>query len=607
MIRYDVLNDYGLKAEDSPKSLTVSPYWVIAIFNLEFPATYNRNASNFIGPEEGVAVRSVPLIFVDDCASLSIQSTKSNHTGTLAASLYPHKQYLSLINPGDYIFAWVVDTKEAVLDIIQRIVAKKPCNKFEDGLKFYGKINSMRESITQEEGGTRFARFALNANSFTELDATFFYEEHLSTLQSGIATQLKHLNLNLDQLVEQDDNKAKGLIPNKIIVALIDVFLGKGVKKNLESGFTDAELKSTFGAEGDYSHILPADVGLLLNKPIKSGRVLKTADVLETLTGVQKYSSGSLVGGGYNNPDNTLVADSRRDTGIDLLGRNSPIPPNLINQSLWSVCTQYLNTSCNEMYATLRTNPDGETVPTVVVRQIPFTTEAYQGELEVTKFRDVPRWVIPELMVRSADVGRSDALRVNFIHVYGTSDTANARDTTKQIVDAPPYYDEADIARSGLRPFMATMPCLVDDTRSDNAGGSGPKKWMELIQDYMMGHHMTLTGNLTVVGIYSPICIGDNVEWDGNIYHIEAISHNCQISPSGPKRFTTTLSLTNGVTLKDFESQRTDISLYARVNGENSTFIPPNNIDSVFNDPETPVSNEDENKITVTSVDVTTP
>lgn len=600
---YEVIYDYGdFQKGQKVTDITVSAYWVIAIFPLKYPATYKRSSSKSFDTDvtKGVQVNK-PIILFDSVQSVNVNHTKSNHTGTLNATLYPTQEFLSLINPGDYVFCWMMNSEATWMDVISRITNKSACNKFSDGLKFYGRVNSIREQIHQSPDGARVGRFILNANSFTELDATFFYEQHLSTLQEGVSTQLSQLNLDLDKIVDTSDG-ARGIVPNKMIVSLIDIFLGIGIKKNLASGETNPALKSTFGTEGDYAHILPEDVGLILNKSLKSGKALKTADVLEVIHGIQHYSNGTSATDPKDSksvaqsfaPDGTLQSDSRRSTGEDLLGRNSPIPPSLINQSLWSICYNYLNPACNEMYSTLRVNPDGDVVPTVVVRQMPFSTDAASAS-GVTYFSEVPRWKIPSVIVRSSDIGRSDALRFNFLHVYGTTDTVSARNITQQMTDNPPKYDEMDIARSGLRPFMQTVPCWVDETRELQ----GPGRWMEIIGDFIFGQHMTLTGTLSTVGIQSPICVGDNLEWDGVLYHIESITHSCAIQADGHKSFTTTLGLTHGMGIDTFGSgiSGTDVSLYARINPskEESTYLPNTNSDSSKSKTETNVKDENNN------------
>lgn len=587
---YNILNDYD-NSGSNVSDISVHYYWAIAVYSLKYPATFKRSADASGGASfdnnilKGVQVKSKPLFIVDDCQSISVQHSKSNHVGNLSAVLYPNKEYLSLINPGDYIFCWMVNSEQDVLNVFDNVKNSRPANSFSSGLKFYGRVNAVREQIIQSPDGPRQGRFVLNAHSFTELDATFFYEQHLARRPEGLAEQWREFGFDLDKVLDLQDGQ-RGIVPNQFITNLIDVFLGKGVNQNLDSGAATLAERSTFGTAGDFAHVVPNSVGDIFGKTVKSGKHLRTADVVEVVHGIQKYSNRTNVNDISKisktfNPNNTLVSESRRFTGVDLLGRNTATPPSLINQSLWSVARQYLNPACNEMYATLRVNPDGDIAPTVVVRQLPFTTDAYQGSLQTTSFSELPRWELPSIIVRSTDIGRSDAMRINFIHVYGTSDTVNSRNVTQQMVDAPPRFDEMDIARSGLRPYMTTVPCWVDETRENN----GPKKWMDLITDFMMGQHMTLTGTIVTSGIQSPICVGDNLEWDNVLYHIEAVTHSCSISADGRKNFTTTLNITNGMAIDSLASiGTTDLGLYARIDPaiEQSAYMPNTNTESTL-------------------------
>jgi len=581
---FNISNEY-----ESQDYLSLNPHWIVVVLPLKFPVTYKRSSATSFSQDYSQAVAlQAAVILTSEVQSIGVSSTKGNHVGSLNATLFPDKEFLSIINPGDYVFCWMMNDEETFRDVIDKLkkvtgheVGDAP-NGFRDGLKFYGRVNSIREQVQQFPDGRRQARFLMNANSFTELDATFFYEEHLSLLQAGPATQIKKMNLEIDKIFDDSTGEA-GIIPNQMIVSLIDVFLGKGVQKNLGSGQEDPALKSTFGTEGDYAHIVPELVGAILNKPDVSTRIQKTADIIEVVHGIQHYSDSAAQEFGTKDsktlyesfaPTGTNQTSSRRFTGENLLGRNTPVPPTLTNKPLWAVLNDYLNPSCNEMYATLRANTEGKVVPTVIVRQMPFTTDAYtQANVAATYFQELPRWKVPEIIVRDADIGRSDALRFNFVHIYGTSDTIGARNATQQIVDAPPYADPLDIARSGLRPFMMTVPCWVNETREEQ----GPKKWMTLASDFIMGQQMTLTGILHTVGIQTPVCVGDNLEWDGNLYHIESISHSCQVSSDGKKNFSTTLGLTHGMGIDTFQSgDSTDLRLYARVDStkEESTFIP---------------------------------
>jgi hypothetical protein len=231
--------------------------------------------------------------------------------------------------------------------------------------------------------------------------------------------------------------------------------------------------------------------------------------------------------------------------------------PNFTNQPLWSVLQQFLNPTINEMYTCLRINPQGIVVPTMVVRQIPFTTEAFDATIQstiipfaaststplVTKFLALPRWRLHSAMVDHIDIGRSNATRTNFVHILGQDATSYEQNTfSNQLVNNKPIRDDLDIQRSGLRPYMTTVAAV----NKDNVGNT-PSIWMALVADRMIGSQYTLNGTISSVGIRAPIAEGDNLEFDGVVYHIESVTHHASIGGNGERSFTTTLTLTNGI------------------------------------------------------------
>src|SRR5690606_16750065 len=99
--------------------------------------------------------------------------------------------------------------------------------------------------------------------------------------------------------------------------------------------------------------------------------------------GVQKYDQGKSDKpweGFMPRFDDTTVGDrfrifwrspgsSGRCKGI------SPFyPPNWTNETMWSIIEQYLNPTVNEMYTALRINRDNAIGPSLVVREMPFST-----------------------------------------------------------------------------------------------------------------------------------------------------------------------------------------------------------------------------------------
>jgi hypothetical protein len=95
---------------------------------------------------------------------------------------------------------------------------------------------------------------------------------------------------------------------------------------------------------------------------------------------------------------------------------------------------------------------------------------------------------------------------------------------------------------------------------------------MDLMSDILMGQHLRLTGTLSIIGVQAPICHGDNLEWDGVVFHIESISHQCQIAPDGKKVFATTLSLSHGIRV---DPGAEDIAIYAGITAEDQTSMNP--------------------------------
>lgn len=84
----------------------------------------------------------------------------------------------------------------------------------------------------------------------------------------------------------------------------------------------------------------------------------------------------------------------------------------------------------------------------------------------------------------------------------------------------------------------------VDLTTS---GKVTPKFLTALISDFFFNQHLKLNGTITSSGIQEPIAVGDNLEFDGNIFHIESVAHQYSVNADGSKSFITQLQLSNGM------------------------------------------------------------
>jgi hypothetical protein len=268
--------------------------------------------------------------------------------------------------------------------------------------------------------------------------------------------------------------------------------------------------------------------------------VFTYGDLLESILGVQQYPySGStnshraflpsVVGNG------PIYATDKK-----MLGLFMPFTPSF-DRPIWNLLGEYLNPAINEMYTTLRTNQDGKIVPHFIVRQMPYTTQAAAALKHTdTKFLDLPRWKIDDTIVVGGNLGPSDAARFNYVHLMGASPGVQT-DSTLTYILAPPIWDEQDIRRSGLRPYSMVVNCTPEEA------AEGPTEWTSHAADFLMGQHLTWNGSITLVGIQAPICVGDNCEYRGVVYHIENVTHDSGITPSGQRQFFTTLQLSHGM------------------------------------------------------------
>lgn len=612
---YDVLNDFGesgysANGEAAPESLSVTPYAIMAIWRYSHPVTFSRSksASFSNNPIDSIRLRDRTLIILEDIQSLQVATTKSNHVGQLNAALFPGANYITEIFPGDWVAAWIVNDSKKAQSLVERIQSNEACNKFLDGFKFFGRVTSVRVRSVQSPNGVRTTNYTLNAASFTEFDASIYYEPYFASQAVGVASEwLQKTGSKINELIKKDSKGGNPSITvNDAVPFFVNAFFGAGVPKN--QGFSDDALTQTRGLDDPNVFIVPSEVGKIIgvDEGTKANGAVGWHDVCNILQGVQKYQLGATNldasegerAGAVLNPDGLNRASPqpvdkttrRLRTPQDMLGTFLPSPPQFNGQrTVWSIMQQYLNPAVNEMYCSLRASPTGDIMPTLVVRQLPFSSgildDTYKpkvpkvasdskkrpldskGEpivnqvtqprtLALTRFTELPRWQIHPLLIKSIDLGRSDALRFNFVHVYGETGLPT-QDRTGYIVRDPPIADDMDIIRSGLRPYMTTVNCSTQDAQMRKAGD-----WMYILSDILMGQHLTLTGTVETVGIQSPICPGDNVEVDDHILHIEAVVHSFNIAPgSGIKTFVTSLSLSHG--LKAEQSTGGDFALYS--------------------------------------------
>lgn len=533
--------DVHQNSDDSHQS---HPSWM-----LTFVRWANRDPNNFTNPTSAGGDLAVtdPLVVINDCVSVTVNSSKSSHTPSLSALLRAGDiNYSTAVAPGDFVFLNMANWSTTIDDVKKRAVAFQAINKFEDGFKGFFKVQSCRRVLTVNPAtGSKEIMFQLEAFGFTEFNNMIYFNPHLIPPGSDNNNALFVTNLSTYWHSLFTTNGLPTV--QEVVRFFIKSFLGEG---QVAAGINQTIRQS--GAQASLVHntqfYVPQGVGSLLGQ--RNAKAAK--DLYVYLMGVQTYSKGNT-----NTPElSTLPSNLNKNpkdgrffyTSVSCQGR-AFVKPDYWNQvPVWSIIEQYLNSPINEMYVAYRSAPNGLVMPTFVMRQIPFSSEKYKGTS--TKFLNLPRWRIDPNLIYDVNIGRDEAARINFVQVFGFMAGAAKPDLSLSYQIAKGNYvaDEKDIKRSGLRPYIITsnfdLPALQQSTNSQYTRAL---EWKNLLGDCLIGGHLKMNGTITCAGIEAPIVPGDNLELGDTVYHIESVVHTASLQPGGQRTFRTSLELSHGV------------------------------------------------------------
>jgi len=541
--------------QNSPDSHQTSPGAVLTFLRWK-----NRDPLRF--PSINPRQTRRPLVVENDCVKCVVTENKAGVNGSVQLVLLSGDiNYRTAISTGDFVFVNMLNWTEStdndfitVKQIAKRARALKPINRVSDGFKGFFKVQSVRKGLVTDADGKKHLSYFIQAYSFTEFNVKMYFNPFLVT--SGD----KNNDLLFATRISDQWNNLVGTKsqPNiqEILKIFITSFLGEGISSE------GKKFKGVVKSPNDL-FFMPSEVGKLLGQT----GVKKAVDVYNFLMGIQQYNATSGRAGiakGFN-PSQSKVEGRFIQSSKPIDGK-SIIKPEYWNQKqVWSILKQYLNDVLNEMYTTHRVDSAGRVMPTVVIRQKPFTTEhfgksnfskSFVGPLPsganppVTRFFNLPRWKIdPKMVLDNLNLGVDEAARINFVQVFGRSILPNAQQNiAEQIAKTNYVFDKEDILRHGLKPWIAT-------SNFDFPGDSDPKGtkspgWTSILADQLIGGHLKDNGTIPCAGIEDPIAVGDNLEFDGVVYHIESFTHTYINTPDGYKSFRTSINVANGVDLR---------------------------------------------------------
>lgn len=512
-----------------------APAWVLTFVRWNNRDTFRVSSVPFTEVRE-------PLVVENDCLQVTTTQDKGTLTPSMNATLImTDVNYETAVGPGDFVIVNMLNWEKHARRVADNARAKLPINGINDGFKGVYKVQGVRRVVSVDPNtGTKMVLFKINAFAFTEYNNTIYFNPYLIDPNQDPKNQLlfaSYLGKDWTNLIN-----SKGLTNvQDVIATLVQSFIGAGITD-------EGRLEKNGTVKSPNVHFFMPDlVGRLLGvKGVKAAK-----DIYVHIFGIQKYSSGTgqTLAQGMNPQGGNMQQKFNRIYYTSIpCGGDTFLKPEYWNQvKAWSILNQYTNAPLNELFTTFRVSPTGRVMPTVVLRQIPFTNEDFKGTtLPVTKFMNLPRWKVNTALILDQDVGRDESARVNFVQYFGKSTVGqNGADIAMEIAQINYAYDINDVQRSGLRPYIVTTQ--FDEPTTNNKEYRSPE-WAKILGDALIGGHLKMNGTITCAGILAPIAVGDNLELDGIVYHIEQISHSCNVSVADGKRmFRTQLQLSSGM------------------------------------------------------------
>lgn len=640
----------GQNEEDSHQR---NPSWCVAFVRFEEPTSMFSS--------KGLAFKETSMIVAEnDCVAVNINRPKDSFAKTASVTMkIGQVYYKNAVAPGDWVFIWMSDWQADIDKItialrnLQNASQRELLNNWDSGLKFIGRVIEADDVDSIAVGGVRTLTQTIHCQAFLELATSIYYtfaaqnayNPFAGTQKSGVLSAEEQGQVFLDRTIQsiKKRNQAgkasngmgnaltnlsekfleayknqKEFSPDTVIALLFIIIMGIERDQNIVNAF------KTTGTHNDAIGI-PKSVSAILNRP--------TADKLWKIyninLGLQTYKEQL----NEDRPWESLnpIFDDTTGKVEDGVFYKTPIrckgfvpymyPPIWNNESMWNILSQYLNPVVNEIYTAIRVNREGKILPSLIVREKPFSTQLYKQLLrtvnnkikkkikeetkdkdqplrkaigankkkfkvdqydvesnlgedlkERTFYNNIPRWKLSESMIKSVNTKTSESKRINFVQVWGQNKGLSFAgfkiDPQEFLVlnflNGNYLADEKDISRHGLRAditetqFDTILPANQDKKKADKGSTATLSPvFARMRGDWLFNGHLKPFGSVTCNGIKEPICEGDNLEIRGVLYHIDNINFSGSIGANGQKSFTTTIAVSNGILADSLENKNT--------------------------------------------------
>lgn len=436
---------------------------------------------------------------------LSIGTNKGKKDiGSWTINLSPTQNFSSIIHPGDWMLIYMSNQQFPL----------KPGGNFKDsGLKMVGIVKSVRriESMNPTTG-IRSVRYVISGNDFT------------SAINDPAYLNLKIANV-------QNPTQAAA-----ITGASPDI---KGPATNLA---------------GILSFIFTGAFSWKTKTESQSKQKIESPDTnngKKTLTNLD-----NVIGDGRKIPAGLCQAMWNGMTDLsflkwltfkfqgNLIGAASALPDlNGIVGGLSALRT-FANSCVNELYADLIGNSNGDLMPTLVLRSIPFNInkmsiqsitmmDGVEDKETIAKSCLYVSKKISESEIFQLNYGKFDSERFNFFMVVPKDIGDTKKDNVEAMIiqqlggDIQLLSSRGSVKKYGLRPFITNSYYGFKDI-------SLFKKYTQIARDMWQTAHLYDNGVVTIVGPHEHIPIGTNIIFKdrGWLAHVENVSYQYSVDPN---------------------------------------------------------------------------
>lgn len=541
MFRYDL-------KQNSTDSHQMSAAWALLFIRFDRDPTWDR-ATSKPNPVQANA-EADSILVTHDCIEWNISNNKKNYISTaefiLTETNILYADQETGVGNGDWVLFWACDNQQDIDQVVDNIKHGKAANNIHSGLKFVGRVSSVfRNVVRGHEEGTRVIRYNINAVSFSELGLYVYYNPYIgipfqNLVQKGIFQQfaitggakaIRQLLQNGGGVIREQD----------VLNFFVGNFLGEGPTAAFkQNGAGETTSPNTF-------YVLPNSVRKLLIPNNNIGSHTPTyADMLYTIVGVQSYE------------EKGSTWDLYTPSTTDLPGRFYVDTLKLDGINLWNLINQLVNAPMSEIYTTLRADDAGNILPTIIHRQMPFTSDAFNSSVTTTKYTSLPRWVLNDELVQGTHLGKEGSLRINYTHLIGAwADSSILVQNTAQLMGLiPPKMDAVDVQRYGPAPQIKNLHFISVLTGTMTAQeGSAKMDFGAMMMDAWVEGEKRIGGTILCKLIQEPIAVGDNLEYDNGLYHIESIQFRGRTeTKTGVRTANTRFKVTYGTSLSSPKS-----------------------------------------------------